>query len=633
MRAGATWRQRLFALYAGAGFLALMLATLLGWQISQDEPKAVDAIEVTQARLLRAEQYQMYPPYGLLTAPLVALPNRIDQWLKTPGGYFWYEFEFQYSQTSPIESIYIPRLAMNGEVYLNGERVGYFGPMDKDQLERNWNRPQIVNLGPGRVRMGENTVSIQVFAFPDYLAGLSTIWLGRDADLRKAQRVRHEVQVTSIYLSTAFVMGAGIVLAMLLGMGRSRNLNLVLLAAVCFLWGVRNLAFLTVNPPFPHEVWVRITQGGLLLFASTLVLLILVYTQTHRKHWVWKVWWIFSLSFPVLLAINANWALRLVSYYGFIGLLVYAWSVQRLMRFGNARQQLAPHFFAFGMLCFVSLSILDLMFLIGVSDFDGYFLNQYIGIVMFLAMSYFLLDRYSGLLRESDEFNETLQTRLMQREAELAAQYDNMKQIDQEKVRLAERHRLMADMHDGMGANLVAAIHQIQSPAFDKANTLELLESGLRDLQLNMDSLEPIEGDLVTLLGAFRYRIANSLKASGISLLWSVDEDVPELNYLDPRNALHVLRIVQEVFANILKHSQATAVTLAVLRGPKYVGVHIEDNGVGFDLQGANLGKGMKNLRHRAAQLGAHMAIDSRPGEGTRFVLHLPLEHGKPDHA
>ncbi|HEX4844135.1 MAG TPA: ATP-binding protein [Limnobacter sp.] len=621
------WAKKLTSLYAGATLFFAVIAGLLAYQITQDEPTDPAAIEITEARLLHTPQYQMYPPYRLRTADTVALPDRIDDWLKTPGGYYWYEFEFQYSADQPVESIYIPRFAMNAEVYLNGERVGYFGPMDSSNAERNWNRPQIVNLGPSQVRLGENTVSIQVFAFADYIAGLSTVWLGKDADLRRAYRVRHDVQVTSVYLSTAFVLGAGIVLTILLGLGKSRSLNLTLLAAVCYLWGIRNLAFLTTTPPFEHSIWIRITQGGLLVFAATLVLLILVYTQTPKRHWAWKIWWFYSLTFPVLIAIKAEWALRLVSYYGFAGLLVYAWGATALMRLGNARQQLAPHFFAFGMVCFVCLSVADLMFLIGITAFDGYFLNQYIGIVMFLAMSYFLIDRYSGLLHEADQFNDTLQARLMQRESELAAQYETLKIVDQEKVRLAERHRLMADMHDGMGAHLVAAIHQLQSPGFDKQSTLHLLESGLRDLQLAIDSLEPIDGDLVTLLGAFRYRIANSLKSSGIALHWAVDTDIPDLPYLDPRNCLHVLRIVQEVFTNILKHAAATEIHLSVSRGPKHVGVHIEDNGVGFDIGGNCTGKGMKTLRHRATQLGAHLVMDSRLGGGTRFALHLPIDN------
>ena len=157
-------------------------------------------------------------------------------------------------------------------------------------------------------------------------------------------------------------------------------------------------------------------------------------------------------------------------------------------------------------------------------------------------------------------------------------------------------------------------------PAFEAS-------SGLRDLQLTIDSLEPIEQDLTTLLGAFRYRIADSMRSAGIRLNWMVDEHIPPIPYLDARNCLHVLRIVQEVFTNILKHANADEVTVTVSRGPKYVGVQIQDNGVGFVMERTQHGKGLKNMAQRAATLGGSVETSTQAGLGTRFLLKLPLEN------
>jgi signal transduction histidine kinase len=177
-----------------------------------------------------------------------------------------------------------------------------------------------------------------------------------------------------------------------------------------------------------------------------------------------------------------------------------------------------------------------------------------------------------------------------------------------------------------LGAHLVAAIHHLQSSNFNRKNTLNLLESGLRDLQLTIDSLEPSEQDLTTLLGAFRYRIADNMRSAGIRLHWVIDEDIPPIPYLDARNCLHVLRIVQEIFTNILKHANASEVSLHVSRGPKYVGVHIQDNGVGFVLERSQHGRGLKNLKQRASALGGSIDIHAEAGQGTRFLLKLPLD-------
>ncbi|WP_334119041.1 sensor histidine kinase [Limnobacter sp.] len=623
--ANPSWLKRLGLFYVCATLIALAGAAILFYQISKATPTDPGALEVKVARFSEQAAYKTRPPKALEQALRVQLPHRIDHMLSSPGGFYWYEFDFTTLPENRLEALYIPRFAMNAEVYLNGERIAFFGPMTGEFAERNWNRPQIVNLGPHMVQTGQNTVAIQVRAFPDYLAGLSSVWLGSDENLREAYRSRYEVQVTSVYLSTAFVLGAGIVLSILIGMGKSRSGLLMLLAATCFLWGVRNLAFLTTVPPVGHGTWIQITQGGLLLFASLIVLLILLYCQVSRKRLEWKIWWTYSLSFPVLLLINENWALRLVAYYGVLGLCMYTWNVYLLVLHGNSKQSLAPHAFGFGLLCFMALSVSDLLFLAGIQPFDGYFLNQYMGIAMFLAMSYFLIERYSNMLKESDRFNETLQGRLMEREAELAEQYQRLQKIDEDKVKMAERQRLMADMHDGLGAHLVAAIHHLQSSNFNRRNTLNLLESGLRDLQLTIDSLEPIEQDLTTLLGAFRYRISDSMRSAGIRLHWAIDEDIPAIPYLDARNCLHVLRIVQEIFTNILKHAQATEVSLEVSRGPKYVGVQILDNGVGFELDAQHAGRGLNNLKQRAASLGGSIDMSTATGLGTRYLLKLPL--------
>lgn len=619
------WVQRLGIFYVLAILIALSGAAMLYYQIAQATPSDPAAIELTTARFAAHTDYQTSPPAHLANAPLVRLPHRIDDMLRGPGGFYWYELDFNVTSDSRIEAIYLPRFAMNAEVYLNGERIAFYGPLTGAYAERNWNRPQFVNLVTNTLQQGKNTLAIQVRAFPDYLAGLSSIWLGSDENLREAYRARYEVQVTSVYLSTAFVLGAGIVLTILIGMGKTRSGLLMLLAATCFLWGIRNLAFVTTVPPFAHGLWIQITQGGLLVFASAIVLLILLYCAVPKHRLEWKIWWAYTLSFPILLFLHENWALRLVGYFGILGLCMYSWNVILLIRHGNIKQSLAPHAFGFGLLCYIALSGSDLLFLAGIMPFDGYLLNQYMGIAMFLAMSYFLIDRYSGLLAESDRFNETLQSRLMQREIELETQYQRMQKADEEKVKMAERQRLMADMHDGLGAHLVAAIHHLQSVSFNREHTLNLLESGLRDLQLTIDSLEPIEQDLTTLLGAFRYRIADNMRSAGIRLNWVIDEEIPPIPYLDARNCLHVLRIVQEIFTNILKHANASEVSLQVSRGPKYVGVQIRDNGVGLPEEKRGHGRGLKNLEQRAASLGGSIEVSTEAGQGTCFLLKLPL--------
>jgi signal transduction histidine kinase len=110
---------------------------------------------------------------------------------------------------------------------------------------------------------------------------------------------------------------------------------------------------------------------------------------------------------------------------------------------------------------------------------------------------------------------------------------------------------------------------------------------------------------------------------------WEV-QDLPPLEWLQPPDALQVLRIVQEVLTNVLKHASATGVRLATRLEGQHVTVLIEDNGVGFDPAQVARGRGLRHLSQRAQRLGGQITLDSRPGNGTRMRLELPLQRGLP---
>lgn len=611
------------AFYIAIACISIALFGLFWTHIQQGVPTDPEALNIRAARHTYSPLYRVIEPPQLAGAPSVMLPHRIDQGVRNEGGFYWYAFDFYSNTSNNHQAIYIPRLAMNAEVYANGNLVGYFGPITGEQVERNWNRPQYIHLGASEMKPGMNTIAIQVRAFPNYMSGLSDIWIGSDQSMRSAYLSRLGLQVTLVFISTSFVIGAGIVLIMLSALRVKNRKRLLILALACVLWSVRNLAFLATQIPLPHDLWVRMAQCSLLMFASTVLWLVLDYCKVHSRRWEWKFWWAYSLSFPVLMFTGSIESLQLVQVYGGVALLIYFWLMVLLFRHGNTHHSMAAHVFTFGLLCFNLLSISDLLLLAGVRPFNGHFLNQYMGLVIFLVLSYFLLDRYSRLLRDADTFNETLKQRLAQRELELERQFLVLQQTNDEKVKLSERQRLMLDMHDGIGAHLVSAMHQLRSPNFSREQTLQMIETGLRDLQLTIDSLEPMDENLTTLLGSFRYRMADSLRAANIELEWKIDENIPALQYLDPRNSLQVLRILQEVFTNILKHAQATRVSVHVFSTEHAVGVQIRDNGVGFDMKKKHLGKGLRSIQQRAANLQARAQIESSPGQGTSLLLEL----------
>ncbi len=123
-------------------------------------------------------------------------------------------------------------------------------------------------------------------------------------------------------------------------------------------------------------------------------------------------------------------------------------------------------------------------------------------------------------------------------------------------------------------------------------------------------------------MGNLRYRLDERLRKQGVDLDWQVSE-VPGLS-LTPQNVLHILRILQEAFTNIVKHARAT--NIHVETGLDAAGEHayiqVRDNGTGFS--GERTGRGIASMRHRAKLIGGR--LDIQPSAvGTTLNLLLPV--------
>jgi signal transduction histidine kinase len=201
-------------------------------------------------------------------------------------------------------------------------------------------------------------------------------------------------------------------------------------------------------------------------------------------------------------------------------------------------------------------------------------------------------------------------------------------ELERAQVLADERQRLMRDMHDGLGSTLTASLAMLEQGNTSMGELKQVLRESVDDLRSVIDSLEPVDGELVTLLATLRFRLGRRLELAGIQLEWEM-HDVPRLEWLGPPHALQVMRIVQEALANVLKHSAATRVEMSARAHGSWIEIRIVDNGCGlsvpFALGGA--GRGLRNLKRRAEQLQAQLHIDSRPAAGTTVRLLLPLVH------
>ncbi|MDZ7937703.1 MAG: 7TM diverse intracellular signaling domain-containing protein [Rhodoferax sp.] len=262
---------------------------------------------------------------------------------------------------------------------------------------------------------------------------------------------------------------------------------------------------------------------------------------------------------------------------------------------------------------------------------ENWYLGAHTNAITFSVFGYVMYRRYTGAIAQVEQVNANLAKSLRDREAELAISYERMSQIERSQTLSNERQRLTQDMHDGLGSSLISALRVVEGGRLGEADVAEVLKACIDDLKLTIDSMEPVEADLLLLLATLRFRLGPRLAAAGITLRWEV-VDLPALDWLDPRNALHILRILQEAFANILKHTQATEIRVSTgiekSDGVDGVRVTISDNGQGFVLETAlgSGGKGLQNQLRRAQFIGAKLRWET---DDKATCLHLWLPENR----
>ncbi|HEY9547732.1 MAG TPA: ATP-binding protein [Solimonas sp.] len=184
-----------------------------------------------------------------------------------------------------------------------------------------------------------------------------------------------------------------------------------------------------------------------------------------------------------------------------------------------------------------------------------------------------------------------------------------------------ERQRLLADLHDDIGAKLTTLVHALEKP--EHADLVRAVVQDFRDI------VSRTQQDACTLLEALaqmREETEQRLDAVDSLLDWQQAGDLPDPP-LDEAQVLHLFRIAREAVTNALRHGRARHIRVRVLAVADHLLLDFTDDGPGLRPKGpeAGLGRGTRSMRDRAEQLSG--TIDWTPGTlgGTKVILEFPL--------
>lgn len=548
-----------------------------------------------------------------------------DNWnLSRPGrgGLAWYRLSVDIPpEISEMQAVYLARASMNAAVYLNGRPIGNGGRF-AEPVARNWNRPLFYLIPPDLLRAGTNVVHVKLYVFPDTQGGLSPVRIGPEQVLRPVYENRFFWRII-VTQSVSVVVAAMGVLILALWWQRPAETMYGYFGAAALAWWVSSLNLYVRDIPVPTHLWEVIANASHQVFTGLLGLFVLRYLGLRKKVlerglWALMVVAIVSLSVspPVwFLTLSIVWhALTLI-------LLIVVWVL--LVKGVRTMRKVEAMLLAVAGLVNVGLGAHDLAVHANLMDYERVHLLEYGAPFLCFVIGWMLTSRFAGTLNAFEQLNAELEQRVTDKQQALEQSFLKLKQIEQERAVLEERERIMREMHDGVGANLMSGLTSLNEGRLAPDEVAAVLRECLDDVRLVVDSLAPTEQDLLAVLGNLRYRLEGRLTRQGIRLDWRVS-DLPPLASLTPQTVLHILRILQEAFSNILKHARADTVVVetGVADPATHVFIKISDNGRGFPSD--RTGRGLSNMRERAGLIGGTLDIQSG-ASGTSLTLQVPL--------
>lgn len=530
------------------------------------------------------------------------------------------------NESTPVWAIYVPRVNTNAQLRINQQLILQTGNITSP-ISAYRHRPLIFYVDSKQLRQGENIIDVHVAAEERGDGVLGPVYFAAEEQLTPYWVKNHKIRASTVetMLITLFSFALFFaILQLVLGKGDTVFIWFAVLILGFF---SHTITFIWID--FPHSHFIRKTT---LYFGMTLSVAVLP-VFLHRLMGVKKrrqesIIAIFSTSafvlITALLAYDIEMGIKVGDLFGLVHLsVVFCFITLSVLRFG----ELSSFFFKLAValvLMTIALLLHDLLRYLEIIKTLS--LRATVGFIpmtlMFLSV---LLNRLILSYRQVRSANQILTQKLAAKEKELSESYQQMRVHEKAADLSHERQRIMRDMHDGFGGQLLSIM--LRAKKKDEELGRELQQS-LDDLRLLIDSLDNVGSDLANALGLFRQRIEPRLNSAGVSAQWNINIEHHDYGF-DPEGILNIYRILQEVCTNVIKHADCNELSISADVTDQAFYLTIKDNGNGFDTLHNSSGRGLSNIEKRASQLKGVAEITSTVGSGTSVIIKIAL--GKKD--
>lgn len=189
-----------------------------------------------------------------------------------------------------------------------------------------------------------------------------------------------------------------------------------------------------------------------------------------------------------------------------------------------------------------------------------------------------------------------------------------------------ERSRIARELHDGIVQELTALKLQLRAIELEESEQLsdfhKRLDQTAHDIRNISYEMMPVTLRDFGLIPALEDLLQRSFQTLDIDFEMDtigMEERLPE------KVETAIFRITQELINNVVKHSQATAISLLLKKTATFIVFRFEDDGVGFEEEKIKKGIGLTSVFTRIELLNAQLEVDSVPASGTVVSIRIPI--------
>lgn len=192
---------------------------------------------------------------------------------------------------------------------------------------------------------------------------------------------------------------------------------------------------------------------------------------------------------------------------------------------------------------------------------------------------------------------------------------------------------IATELHDNIGQLLsltTLTLNSISVPDNEKAsekieNSLSLVNKSIKEIR---ELAKILHGEQIVESGignAIEQEINWLKRVGGYDL--HVSNNLLELNFSSPDKDLIILRLLQEIINNIIKHAQATSIYIDTYLKNESLFLTVKENGVGFDYEDAKskrTGMGLQSVEKRVELIKGKIEVNSILEKGTSIFIEIP---------